>query len=281
MNYNYWNDFIKDWSTTPISRYNSFPPINDQILQWEHPNNQPLINNPGLSFEFLPEPWWGNNGSDELHSVVVNFNPGKGGGWQHYLNSITTFRHTSYSDFMFSELTSSIKNLPLTSKWHLNKRAKPIFNALSDNGIIMFNSTLKNHLSIELIPWHTENINMLQPYVLRNAHEIFTNSFMFAADQSKRIANKILKNKVIVRMSKNFILPILDSIQNHGISKYKIIGNCGYFNENSAVMKFHFSEIENVEFICVWGRYTRNDFPKSVDMNLIFKNINNLDLLFN
>ena len=280
MNYNYWNDFINHWVHSPANLINIVPPINNNFLNWEHPNIQPLLNDPGVSFEFLPEPWWGNNGTHELQSVVLNFNPGKGGGWHHHLNSMNTLNNILYSDFIYSELTTLTPNLPKTSRWHLTKRAQPIFKALSANGIVSNNFTLLNHLSVELIPWHTENINMLHTYVSRNLNPIFNNSFVFAANESKRIANKILKNKVIVRMSQNFILPILNSIQNQGISNFRILGNHGYYNDNFAVMKFHFSKIEDVEFICIWGRYSRNDFPNAHNLNLIFNNLTNLDLLF-
>ena len=73
--YNAWESCIADW-------YAGRP-----MGTWTGPNTIPLLNNIALgtkSSDYIPEPWWGNDNIEiDLHSVVINFNPGQGENIQH------------------------------------------------------------------------------------------------------------------------------------------------------------------------------------------------------
>lgn len=78
MNYVYWNDFVSLWFQGCKA-----------ILNWSDPDTIPLLNDPkvrDLSSLYVPEPWWGNDGSQPLYSVIINYNPGCGRLFQRQAN---------------------------------------------------------------------------------------------------------------------------------------------------------------------------------------------------
>lgn len=270
MSYSYWNDFINMWRADgALQNEQSFHP-------WTFPSLVPLMNSPtseDYSLFYLPEPWWGNNGSHILNSVVINYNPGKGNEIQHFQKASNLFEHTNYSDFANSEATGLTDHFSLTNRWHRSKRASRIFNTLARVGVMLGSSDkLQNHLSIELIPWHTQNIETIDTYISQNLQPIFDNSFIFAANESKRIANDKLRGKVILRINAGNTIRLLNDFLTNGICDYNVIvekdytpsGKAGYF-------KFSTDNIRDVEFVSIWG--IRNDFPSNSDMDWIFNNV--------
>lgn len=253
--YGMWEQFINDW-------YNG-----KSVAPWSDPNLTPLINNPktkSLSIDYIPEPWWGNHEEDvPLHSVVVNFNPGQGDVFQH--RSRIPF-HGCYAHNIVDS-----KVLPLTEKWHASLRAKPIHSALSIiNPTGWKNLSLKNHLSVELIPWHTRAIAGcgFDNYLKQNAIQIMEYSLMFAANESKRIANDKLRNVVILKMSKgntDKLLNVLDSAgYNHVPYSVKTVPGT-----SSHCYEFSIERIPSVRFVSIWGEHAMNKFPNKSDLKYI------------
>ena len=158
MSYSYWNDFVNIWKVNPTPQ---------PILGWTNPNLVPLYNNPvvkDFSYDYIPEPWWGNDGTHALDSVILNYNPGEGGLVQEYANSKSLFGAANYQSFVDGEVIGITNHFPGTNRWHSGKRAKRIFNTLVRNSISLSGSgNIENHLSIELIPWHTGNTIGIQP----------------------------------------------------------------------------------------------------------------------
>lgn len=114
MFYTYWNDFIKKWFSGCKN-----------IDGWTEPAGK-------LSSHYIPEPWWGNDDSQPLHSIVVNFNPGKGGFPQKRENLTKVFK-SSYANDIVNNTTiqSGSKEWPnCTRNWNLKKRAIPILQHL-------------------------------------------------------------------------------------------------------------------------------------------------------
>lgn len=283
MSYNYWNDFVDIWRTLPPNQYNNnvpLPPFQN-ILGWRNPNLTPLMNSINIndfSLKYLPEPWWGNNGNHILHSVVINYNPWTGGPSQHHSTSINLNGFLTYSDFVNDSVFNG-GTMATTNNWH-RRRSRRIFNTLNryfhNNGYPIFqNINLENHLSIELIPWHTPDATSLNFHAYKNncLIEIYNYCFVFAASESIRISNQKLQNKVILRLSGNETLNILNSLNNIGIHSNIIIppsytpnpqlGNAGY-------LKFNFNSIPNIDFISIWGTKSYNDFPPNSEMDWLF-----------
>ena len=283
MSYHFWNTFIDEWrnkdsftATTPIS-----------INGWTNPNILKLLNSDAptdYSLQYLPEPWWGNSGNQPLQSVVINYNPFTGGGNQfHGLCAPNLFGNTDYSSFIDNEVSGRASILPGTNSWHNIKRAQPIFNALIASGISLVFPRLENHLSIELIPWHSPTpVNLIfSQYVTNNLQSIFDNCLLFAANESRRIANGKLNCKVILRMNKKNTINLLDQFVKSNICNYSMIveGNVPhppYSNGSGSYYKFEIihNSFKDIEFICIWkpkGGWTRNDFPKQPQLDWIFK----------
>ena len=89
MYYQFWNDFIDFWRSQPNFKATSPNPFYSGHADWSHPNAPQVLYNSNkipndLSFEYLPEPWWGNSGTEPLNSVVINYNPGQGNNYQKY-----------------------------------------------------------------------------------------------------------------------------------------------------------------------------------------------------
>ena len=250
MSYNYWENFIKNWSAQKVSQ------------GWTDPDNMPLYNNPDkkdLTSLYIPEPWWGNDGTKPLHSVVINFNPGEGGPCQE--RGVIPY-NGSYAN----DIVNNPNVLPCTRKWHANKRAKPILDALYNLGYIKVGYGLENHLSIELLPWHTANAQdkAYTQYQQMNINMVFEKVICFAANESRRIANKKLKNVVIMRMNggraKSVFEEMRKRIPNFQYKSQTLhVTPCG----NGKYMEFqiHSHGLNDIRFICIWGPRSRNNFP--------------------
>ena len=254
--YQYWEGFFQQWKAGVKA-----------INGWTDPDSLPLYNsdNKDLSSLYVPEPWWGNDGSSPLHSVVINLNPGAGEDAQ-TRNSINTQNFPSYVALVNSCY------LPETIAWHLRYRAEPILTALNSGGYISNKDiSLTSHLSIELIPWHTQSAdNTYLKYCLLNLDNIFEYSIKFAAEQSRRIENDKLRNKVIVRMCVNRMSTLLKNFESIGqystiITSYATCGKGHY-------MILKFNSMPDVTFICIWIKGS-NRLPKAVDLSQIISRI--------
>ena len=258
MSYKYWEDFFQQWKAGV-----------EAIKGWTDPDCLPLvnINNKNLSSLYLPEPWWGNDGFSPLHSVVINLNPGAGEEPQ-TINSINAHKFLSYAALVNSCY------LPKTIAWHLRYRAEPILTALNRGGYISKKDiSLKSHLSVELIPWHTQSADKTYlKYCRQNLNNIFDYSIRFAADRSCKIANTKLKNTVIIKMAGDRMTALLkgfESIKQCSSSS----GICTAPSDNGCYMVFHFESIPDIKFVCIWGKHSRNKFPNSADLDWIISKI--------
>jgi len=280
MSYNFWNDFVDQWRSFPSKQYLNPAPIppHNTILGWSNPNLVPLMNSTSIvndySLQYLPEPWWGNNGSHILNSVVINYNPGAGGGIQAFAHASGLFNSINYQNFANNEATGVSNYFNGTNRWHKSRRAKRIFNTLVRIGIVLNgNHNLQNHLSIELIPWHTTNTNTIGSYIQTNLQAIFDNCIRFSANESMRIVNTKLNNKVILKMNGTMTTNLLNDFVRHGICTYNIIKPIDYTPSNKGgFFKFNIIQLPNIEFISIWGKFG-NDLPPNIDMDWIFNNI--------
>ena len=262
MSYKYWESFVKDWSKKKVSSV------------WTNPDCLPLYNNPtkkDLTSLYIPEPWWGNDGTKPLHSVVINFNPGEGGPCQE--RGVIPYK-TSYAN----DIVNNINVLCKTREWHKNRRAMPVLNTLKNLECITGSFGLENHLSIELLPWHTANAQdkAYTQYQQMNINMVFEKVICFAANESRRIANKKLKNVVIMRMNggraKSVFEEMRKRIPNFQYKSQTLhITPCG----NGKYMEFqiHSHGLNDIRFICIWGPRSRNNFPPKSALEDILKSI--------
>jgi hypothetical protein len=280
MSYTYWNTFIDTWRSLPHKEYiNAFPLAPYHIINgWENPNLLPLYGTDGgldLSLQYLPEPWWGNDGSSPLESVIINYNPAGlnkayfgASSAQHYMHSSHLYGFPNYSDFIKNEVSICSTRFPRKYKFHFSDRANRVFGSLTRNRVHLVGSALKNHLSVELAPWYTPTSNLIRPYILRNIKSVYDNCILFAANESRRIHNTVLKNKVIIRASRDFILSLLPYFGSYTTSadRTTISGNGKWFS-------FSLDDIPGIEFVCIWGPKSRNDFPSHTDLDEILNAI--------
>jgi hypothetical protein len=272
MSYSFWNNFVDTWcALSPLERTILNPIL---INGWTNPNSIPLLNSDihlDFSLKYIPEPWWGNNGSDILHSVVINYNPGEANNSQHYLTIGGLNGFTNYQD-LISHIINTGTFLVHTNNWHFRHRALPIFNSLSRVlGIPLApNNTLKNNLSIELIPWHTKNISSLSPYIYTNLKNIYDNCIVFAATESMRIANKKLKNNVVLRINGTKTIDLLNDLTVMGICSYTVLSPISHTpSGNGSYFQFSIDKIKNITFTSIWGKNSRNSFPPNIDLDFI------------
>ena len=258
--YNAWESCIADW-------YAGRP-----MGTWTDPNTIPLLNNIALgtkSSDYIPEPWWGNHDMDiPLHSVVINFNPGRGEDIQ--LRNNVPYKGSYAKDIVDSGW------LPKTAKWHKNRRALPILNALKRIGVLptTYIPSLDNHLSVELIPWHTENTSAtcgFGQYLKDNILNVYEYAICFAAHESKRISNDKLKNKVILKLSGSTTAMILNLLNGIGYRSV-VYPQQTVPGTRSHCLEFTINSLPGIRFFSIWGSTSRNDFPSGKDMDYILKN---------
>lgn len=271
--YEYWDKFVNEWKNQSWANINR--------LGWETPTfyGNDIVNNPGIcTTEFLPEPWWGNNGMHPLHSVVINFNPGNAGNIQQLSNPSSGISKIGlYNDFInenaktyiAGKLSPTCQVFPYLQKsnnWHFVKRARKMFDALKNLGTSYPNFNLHNHLSIELIPWHSKSVNSeFYKYVAHNRIAIFEHCIKFAAEAASCICNPILNGVVIVRISSDSFKKCLGGI-----------GGFNYVQQEQVVNKtnycvFEFRDIPcKTKFVCIWGNSCQNGFPSSKTLSQIF-----------
>ena len=194
MTYLYWENFFQQWKAGAKA-----------INGWTDPDSLPLplynSDNKDLSSLYVPEPWWGNDGSSPLHSVVINLNPGAGEDPQ-TINSINAHNFQSYAALVNSCY------LPKTIAWHLGYRVEPILNALNRGGYISKKDiSLKSHLSIELIPWHTQSADTTYLKYYINYEGIYIVRVDEIAEESFKYCNPyvIVKATVLNTLSGNEI----------------------------------------------------------------------------
>ena len=257
--YKYWEEFVAQW----------YKNTNNAIMGWSNPDEEPapLCNTNGgeKSSLYIPEPWWGNDGKQPLHSVVVNFNPG-GGGDQQEREKVPYLK--SYADDIVNyKGEPNPKKWPNnTADWHLVRRATPV------QKILGIEPSLDSHLSIELIPWHTKDVDKMnyEPYLKqkRNIKAVYEHSICFAAHESKRIANDYLKNVVLLKMSGSFTKKLLKMMEKEGCCKADIVAE-GCVDGEGCFMEFSLNNNPGIRFISIWGKNSRNNFPVS-QMEQIF-----------
>ncbi len=246
-NYQYWSDYVLSWIKSPFG---------PGYLLNTYPTD--------LSRDYVPEPYWGNIGVAPLYSVCINLNPGKGEENQTLSNkSLKSIKR--YQD-LFSLL-------PKTNKWHSDKRAAPIGNAIKAVfGLPAGN--IDNHLSIELIPWHTEHATPelgYWNYVSDNLKDIFEHSILFAYEESKRAIGP-LNSKVILRFSGNSAEKLFKLFQKEKLISCYSKSVIPMSNPNTHVLRFIINPYQDCEFIAVWRSkgHGLNNFPSSSEMNELF-----------
>ena len=207
---------------------------------------------------YIPEPWWGNDGSNPLHSIIINYNPGEAQCCQK--SGTVSVLHSYATEIVNSGL------LPRTEKWHWTNRAEPILSSLLRNGIITSRPCLNGHLSIELIPWHTKGVTPeYWKYIEQNARAVFDNVFIFASNEAARIVNSKLHNVVLLRMSGNSTRKLLSILA--GIDKSIFVSSGATKSGNTKYLEFQFSSLSDTRFISFWGSTIRNGMPSQSEMN--------------
>lgn len=220
---------------------------------------------------FLPEPWWGwTLGSEPIHSVVVNLNPGRGGRLQSrccvYCVMGECNGSSSYSSAMADGTLRS--HLADTEKWHYNQRYKPLMKALGANEKEL-PSDSRNHLSIELLPFHDHKDH--KRYLRENREDVIQHSIFFAAAASRIIeapacapcCENPLRNKVIIRS---------DFSRLREIVKEEILKEFNSFSPQNSKIKVEtfrlsYPECDEVLFVCLSGAH--NHLPSEATLKEI------------
>lgn len=279
MSYNFWNQFVNDWLTLPANELANpipAPPFN-HFMGWLNPNSVHLMNSnvPGdFSLQYIPEPWWGNSGNEPLHCVFLNHNPFSGGLIQTQAAvAALMLQHPQiqcYQELVHSQVIQ-FDNEPAdppvfngTCKWHFNHRASQIVAGLNIIENLGINEPqVSSLLSIELIPWHTNNFGNIEfNYFLNNLNVTFLNTFLFAANESRRIDNETLINKPLIRTTRTRIIPVLDLLQeNELITGYFIspVHNVPEFNYSWDWFRLSHSDFEDITFVRIQAY--GNDLP--------------------
>ena len=276
--YDYWENAIQNW-------------FNGKCMKdWSNPFNN-LWNDEKRtkqSSDYIPEPWWGNHDCNtELHSVVINFNPGAGGCKQCKSAIPSTNRSSYANDIVGTGTVVGATYLLGTAKWHYNRRAKPILSALktiepSLSFVPTNPDSLKHHLSVELIPWHTQNTSSacgFDAYLKNNIKAVYEHSILFAANESQRISNGKLKKVVILRMSEkntDWVMKLLT--EKVGITCKKTTNKQTINGTHSHYIVYQLCDrsnlwLKDIKFVSIWGSYTRNNFPGQADLEEILNQI--------
>lgn len=229
-----------------------------------------IFNNPSkndLTTDYIPEPWWGNDGTKPLHSVVINFNPGEGGCCQRRCI-------VPYIDSYANDIVNNISILRQTRRWHETQSAKPILDAWNRISRLKGDYGLENHLCIELIPWHASNVDKSYlKYLSDNIKSVFEHYICFAANKSRKIENNKLKNVVILRINDReaeFLIKELNKIGKRSSINSSVLTTTSGLGK---YMEFSIEARSDTRFISIWGVYSRNDLSPSFDMDGIINSI--------
>ena len=280
--FNYWDEFFKVWKNSRNqSDYENG--VKKMKASFKY---SPFIYPKGImncdlksneTFEYIPEPYWGWTPKlkTELKFVVVNYNPASGGKQQHRSSSNITAIE-KYSDYVSEQITKYLdfkKNLKSekptqyeTTNWHFNNRANKLAQ-LNSELVSKDNSSIKNYLGIDLVPWHTKNVSALNGYLGSNFPSIQKWSLDFAVEASKKV-NSELKNKVIVRTN---LTTFNDLFRNEFEKKIFTLGDSikeikKNNNDNFQQIKIEGSD---VSIILLWGM--RNSLPTKEFLKQILK----------
>ena len=132
---------------------------------------------------------------------------------------------------------------------------------------------LENHLSVELVPWHTKGVdNEFDAYLKHNIGAIYENSICFAANRSREIKNEKLHSVVIVRMNDDKTQIVLDGLKHIGVES-DIVSTGVTASGLGSYMEFRISSLSGIRFISIWGKQSWNDFPPNAEMDELFKTI--------
>jgi hypothetical protein len=271
--FDYWDLFFQVWknSSNNADYYNGMNALPNgwNLTPFNFPYN--LLNTPGYpngSFEYIPEPYWGwtPNSKTELEMVVVNYNPGSGGNAQHRnstnINQITS----SYSSYVQKQLADYIsvrdrliKNRPSqyeTTNWHFMNRSKTLHLASTNNLTVDFDK-ITNYLGIDLVPWHTKNVQSLNGYLQNNFDPIKMWSLQFAIEAAKQTIGA-LNGKVIVRTN----LANFQSIfRNEFASNFFTLGRSSNGTKNANLQEVLIFGEPTVKIYLLWGM--RNSLPSA------------------
>lgn len=215
--YRYWDEFVCEWKNFMSGGGNIASWCRyTHLSQWLYPSFCNYIdknNSSTPTIDYLPEPWWGNNGKHPLSAVVINLNPGKGGTSQHY----TSLANIAYSAHVSQKVDDFVNNkeykvyinnkyVTSTTEWLLTQRALPIFNAFP---CLKVNNKANNVLGVDLIPWHSEKSATVTNYIKNNYNAIYNYSIKLALKASESIQFKLLCNVVFARVKYSTIDDIL------------------------------------------------------------------------
>lgn len=284
--YRYWDKFVYEWS-----RSHQMGKCSTRINGWSAPNT--IENSDNLNdgtIQYLPEPWWGNDGTHELSSIIINYNPYSGGDDQKFNSVEQSFKKFNYRNFIKNNVSFYIKSrynnsnkigaptpfLETTCDWHYKNRCKPIIDTLNILGNnVSYN--LRNHLSIELIPWHSKGVNKdVTAYAHTNADMIFNHCIKFAAEASRCIHPDYLRRIVFVRIPHDKFVHIFKKFQIEIlIEKANTINGDILDYSHISVIRFSDRFIDDVKFILIWmpDRFSSNNFPHCLDLIKIMKHI--------
>lgn len=254
--YSYWESFVEEWIKGEKA-----------IMGWTNPDEIPLYGSENIfSSEYIPEPWWGNDGNHILNSVVMNFNPGKG--YDAQLKDQIPYKGSYANDIVNSGI------LPINDRWQWIHRAYPVLASLQRLGFKTGYPCLREHLSVELIPWRTPIVDKdYDHYLQLNIKEVFDNSICFAAQESHRIENDKLRDVVLLRMREAPTTYLLNQLKEAGQDSSIIRKKQKTSSGNGAFLEFSLKSLPNVRFISVWGSKSRNNFPPPTDMDEIIQSI--------
>lgn len=186
--YRYWDNFVRLWR---LGNYPRAP--------------------------YLPEPWWGwhPDSGEELHSVVLNLNPGSGGRLQSRCCVSCALGCPGSNASYSSAMNDGTLRLHLvdTEHWHHRRRYVPLMKALGADEKEIAPDT-RHHLSIELLPFHDDEDNRI--YCCDNRDGALRHALQFAARASRLIAHPrcvsdepaSLRNIVIARCAVGKIIEI-------------------------------------------------------------------------
>lgn len=272
--YDYWDKFIMNW----IEFKQNFPNGTSwtsykNLYPWKFPNfSNTDATNPNCdpTIQYIPEPWGGNDGTYPLQSVVINYNPGT------RIQAQTNILPQTFTDYYHLVRGADEDN------YNYKNRAKHIFDSLSLLNVnLQCYNKLENHLTVELLPWHSKKWTLASKYAKQNRNAIFNYSIKFAAETSKQIINDKLRNVVLVRASITQLLEIFEYNKQNPYNIKIIVPESDYINGEKldcskyAVIKFIYHDMWDVKFLVIWrpkrGFSSQNNFPNCLDFIKILK----------